>query len=102
MQLRRSGGKRLLDGERGGERLVLDANRPQRSLGLRIGFGRHRGHLLADEAHFVACDRRAVGGAVMDVAGIGRKIVGGDDRMHARHRAGAAGVDRDDAGVGMG
>ena len=81
--------------------LVFGDDQLRRLLGdVRVG-GQHDRHWLADEPHLVdrqdrlVVERRAVIGIGDHLA----DVVGGDDAVHARHRAGRAHVDALDAAM---
>ena len=93
-------GRQLAVGE-WGERFVGDLHRlgcSTRRLGV---VGRHQRHRLAEVPHHVGGQRRLVlvFEAVVELA---RYVVGREHGVHARQRQGAANVDVDDAGVGVG
>ena len=109
--LRRAGLRRLARADHRGQRLDVERDRFGGVLGLRDRLRDHAGDRIADEAHFVAgerrprriADRRAVAALERQVAfepAIAGQIGGGIDREHARHRFGGGGVDGADDAVG--
>ena len=94
---RRAGPRRLDRVEDGRELVVLDLDQPERLLGRLAVLGRHRGHLLADEADLVAGQDGHVAHRAADA--VRRQVPARQHRVHARQRAGAAGVDRHDPRV---
>ena len=99
----------------GRQRLDVEFDRFRRVARLRQRFRDHEGHGIADEAHLVGRQRRAVGlqqrravaalqrqAAGEGVVAGGFKVLAGPDAEHARHRPGGRRVDTPDGFRGHG
>ena len=94
-------GERVEDRHEGDKRLVVDLDQPARLLGRLLVHGRDGGDRIADHADLLGAEGLLILRDGQDAELHPRQVSGRDHREDAGERAGARGVDRPDAGVGV-